>query len=152
MKTRLTLLTLLAAILLSTGCMTTARRNTAMVASQYGADAIVVDKLERGRQLSLIELEELGRRGVPDNLILAHLRSRADTYRLTAAQVIGLREAGLGERVINYLLDSREHVARPVRRGYPIYSHRYHGGFGHYSGGFGRGGFGHGGGHRGGRH
>jgi uncharacterized membrane protein YgcG len=71
---------------------------------------------------------------------------------LTAAQVIGLREAGLGERVINYLLDSREHVARPVRRGYPIYSHRYHGGFGHYSGGFGRGGFGHGGGHRGGRH
>lgn len=147
MKTRLALLTLLAALSLSTGCMTTARRNVAMAASQYGTDAIVVDKLERGRQLSLTDLEELGRRGVPDNLIFAHLRSRADTYRLTAAQVIGLREAGLGEPVVNYFLDTRERVARPARRGYPIYSHRSSGGFGHYSGGFG-----HGGGYRGGRH
>jgi uncharacterized membrane protein YgcG len=152
MKTRLTLLVLIAAALLSTGCMTTARRNTAMAASQYGADATVVAKLERGRQLSLTDLEELGRRGVSDTLILAHLRRRADTYRLTAAQVIGLREAGLGERVITYLLESRERVARPARRGSPIYSHRYHGGSGHYSGGFGHGGFGHGGGRRGGRH
>jgi hypothetical protein len=146
MNTRLTLLILIASALLSTGCMTTARRNTAMAASQYGADATVVDKLEHGRQLSLIDLEELGRRGVPDNLILTHLRSRADTYRLTAAQVVYLREAGLGERVINYLLDSRERVARPSRRGYPIYSRRYHGSFGHNSGGFGLGGLGHGGG------
>jgi hypothetical protein len=147
MKTRTTLLPVIAAALLLSGCATAARQNTATAAFQYGADIAVVDKLERGSRLNFADLEELGRRGVPDNLILTHLRSRDDTYRLTASQVVSLREAGLGERVINYLLDSRERVARPVRRGPPTYSHRCRRGFGHYSGEFG-----HGGGHRGGHH
>jgi len=134
MRISLTLPTFLAADLLSTGCMTSPRRNTAMAVFKYGADTTVVGKLERGRQLSLADLEERGRRGVPDILILAHLRSRTDTYRLTTAQVIGLREAGLGEGAVNYLLVSRERVVRPARRGYQISSHRSRGDFGRYGG------------------
>ena len=149
MKTRYLLFMLVAAIgLLSSGCATTARRNTALVAAQYGTDVFVLDKLERGIRLSFADLEELGRRGVPDNVILAHLNRRDDAYRLTTTEVVRLREAGVGDGVIDYLLASRE------RRIYPAYGYAYgyHDAFGHQYSGFGHRGFGSGGGHRFGGH
>ncbi|HEX2851671.1 MAG TPA: hypothetical protein VHO24_00430 [Opitutaceae bacterium] len=153
MKTRIALLLLIASAPLLGGCTTTARQNTATAAAQYGTDITVVDKLERGSRLSFTDLEELGRRRVPDGVILAHLRRRDDAYRLTATEVVRLREAGVGDRVINYLLDSRERVTRRVRfRSYPVFAHHHHDTFGHYFGGFGHGGFGYHGGHRAGGH
>ena len=151
MKTRDCLLVLAAAIgVMSSGCTTAARRNTALVAAQYGTDVFVLDKLQRGARLNLADLEELGRRGVPENVILAHLNRRDDAYRLTTTEVVRLREAGVSDGVIDYLLASRE------RRTYPayIYGYGYHDAFGHHhgfghGGGFGGHGFGHG---RGGHH
>ena len=149
MKTRYFLFVFAAAIgVLSSGCATAARRNTALVAAQYGTDVFVLDKLERGARLSFVDLEELGRRGVPENVILAHLNRRDDAYRLTTAQVVRLREAGVSDGVIDYLLASRE------RRIYPAYVYGYgrHDAFGHHYG-FGHwGGFGHGFGHGHGGH
>lgn len=150
MKTRSLLFILAATLgLLSSGCATAARRNTALVAAQYGTDVFVLDKLERGARLSFADLEELGRRGVPENAILAHLNRRDDAYRLTTTQVVRLREAGVSDGVIDYLLASRE------RRTYPAYGYTYgyHDAFGHHYGGFGQGGFRYGGGrHFGGHH
>lgn len=148
MKTRYLFLVFTAGIgLLSGGCATAARRNTALVAAQYGADVSVLDKLERGARLSFADLEELGRRGVPENAILAHLNRRDDAYRLTTTQVVRLREAGVSDGVIDYLLASRER-----RSYYPayVYSYGYHDAFGHHWGGYG--GFGHHGGSRFGGH
>ena len=148
MKTRHLLFMLAATVgLLSSGCATAARRNTALVAAQYGTDVFVLDKLERGTRLSFADFEELGRRGVPENVLLAHLKRRDDAYRLTTTQVVRLREAGVGDGVIDYLLASRE------RRAYPayIYSYGYHDAYGHHGGRYG--GFGHyGGRYYGGRH
>ena len=144
MKTRYLLLIFTAVVgLLSSGCATAARRNTALVAAQYGTGVVVLDKLERGVRLTFADLEELGRRGVPDNVILAHLNRRADAYGLTTTQVVRLREAGVGDGVIDYLLASRERRAY-----YPayVYGYGYHDSFGHHGGGYG------GVGHRGGRY
>jgi hypothetical protein len=152
MITRIALLSLTVAASLLSGCATAAQQKTAMSASRHGTDAAVVDKLERGRKLSLNDLEELGRRGVPDTVILSHLRRRDDAYRLTATEVVRLREAGVSDRVSNYLLESRERYARRTRRYYPAFGHHHHHAFGYHSGGFGRGGFGHGGGHHSGGH
>lgn len=133
MKTRTLLFILAAAIgVLSSGCATAARRNNALVAAQYGTDVFVLDKLERGARLTFADLEELGRRGVPGNAILAHLNRRDDAYRLTTTQVVRRREAGVCDGVIDYLLASRE------RRIYPAYIYRYgyHDPFGHHYAGF----------------
>jgi len=148
MKTRYLLLVFVAAIgVLSSGCVTAARRNTALAAAQYGTETVVLDKLERGAPLTFADLEELGRRGVPDNVILAHLNRRDDAYRLTTTQVDRLREAGISDGVINYLLASRER-----RTYYPayVYSYGYHDAFGHHWDGYS--GFGHYGGRRFGGH
>lgn len=142
MKARYLLVILVAIVgVFSSGCATAARRNTALAAAQYGADVSVLDKLERGARLTYTDIEELGRRGVPENVILAHLERRDDAYRLTTTQVIRLREAGVSDGVIDYLLASRER-----RTYYPAYaySYGYHDALGHHWGGYG--GFGHHGG------
>ncbi len=138
MKTIITLLILLAA-LITGGCATAARRQTALTAAHYGTAPAVLDKLELGQRLALADIEELGRRGVPDTTILAHLQRRGDAYQLTAAQITRLREAGVGDKVINYLLDSRAQSAWRTRSRYPVYRGG-RGSFGHS--GFGPGGFG----------
>ncbi len=138
MKIRYAMIILAAIVgLLSGGCATAARRNTATAAAQYGTDVGVLDKLERGARLSLADLGELGRRGVPDDVILAHLKRRDDVYRLTTGEVVQLREAGVTNGVIDYLLASPEQVAR---RGPRIYRGGGYGYRGHRIGGFGRGG------------
>jgi hypothetical protein len=153
MKTRLTVLALVTAATLLSGCATVGRKETALAIARYGTDATVVGKVEQGRPLVLTDLEELGRRKVPDGIILDYLRQREDFYRLTSAQVVRLREAGLGDPVVDYLLASRERAAWLTRRIYPTYGYAYHGSFGRYPGlghgygGYGLGGFGHRGGH-----
>lgn len=147
MKKHHVLLPVLAAAILAGGCATTARRNTAHAAAQYGTDVVVLEKLERGSRLSFADLEELGRRRVPDEVILSHLQRRDDAYRLTTTQVLRLREAGIGDPVIDYLLASPERVAWRARRSYPVWGYHdafgHHHGFGHWGHGF----HGHGGHH-----
>jgi hypothetical protein len=139
MKTRYGLIILAAIVgVLFSGCATAARRNTALAAAQYGTDVGVLDKLERGARLGLGDLGELGRRGVPENVILAHLQRRDDVYRLTTGEVLQLREAGVSDRLIDYLLASPDQLARRGPRiyrgggyGYRGYSGNRIGGFGH---------------------
>lgn len=138
MKTRYGLIILAATVgVLSSGCATAARRNTALAAAQYGTDVGVLDKLERGTRLGLVDLKELGRRGVPEDVILAHLKRRADVYRVTTGEVLQLREAGVTDGVIDYLLASRDQLARRGPRIYRGGGYGYRGNSGHRIGGFG---------------
>ncbi len=154
MKTRVPLLLALSLVTLS-GCATatTSRSLTATLAAERGAPDTLVNTLQRGRRLTLADIERLAILNVPDDATLAYLRRNGAAYELTLAQIDQMRDAGVSVRVIDFLLASPVRVARTVRYprmrfgfGYPHY------GAGHYSGGFGHG-FGHGGfGHRGGHH
>lgn len=134
MKLRYTVLVTAAAVLL-TACSTPGRYANANAVNQYGANPVVVNRIAQGSRLSVGDLAELGRRGVPDGVILDSLRARTDMYRLTAAQVSQLREAGVGDPVIDYLLSSRE-WSPPRRVWVPSYRGYGHRGFGHYGGHF----------------
>ena len=134
------LISFLAILSLLTGCATAVRRSNAATAAQFGADVIVLDKLERGARLSLTDLEELGSRGVPEDVIIAHLQRSNDAYRLTTAEVLRLREAGITDRIIDYLLTSPERMAWRARRTTPVWG--YHDAYGHHSPSFGYGGHG----------
>jgi len=115
-----------ASALLFTGCASTSRLTTANLVNAYGADAKAVNRVAVGSPLSVSDIAEMGRRGVPDRVILDTLRSRNDSYRLTTAQVGQLKEAGVTDRVIDYLLSSRD--MRPVRPFWPsrLPSHGHH--------------------------
>ena len=151
MKTKPVLLLALSLAALS-GCATAARHQAATTATQWGAPAELVRKMERGGRLALTDLETLARHQIPDETVLAYLRQSGAAYELTTAQIDQMREAGVSVRVIDYLLATPARGPRPYPRsrvwfgfGYPHYgSGHSFGGFGH---GYRHGGFGHRGGH-----
>lgn len=127
-----------AAALLLTACATPGRYTNANLVNQYGTLPAVVNRIAQGSRLSVSDIAEMGRRGVPDSVILDTLRSRSDVYRLTASQVKQLQDVGVGAPVIDHLLASRE-LNQPRQYwapSYRPYGHRSLGHFGgHYRGG-----------------
>lgn len=149
MKTKLIPLLALNLAALS-GCATAAQRQAAVTASQSGAPAALVSKMQRGDRLALTDLETLARSQVPDDTVLAYLRGTGAAYELTTAQIDQLRAAGVSVRVIDFLLATPTRVARHDRssfrgnfwlHGHGFSGHRVHHGYGgHYGyGGHGRG-------------
>lgn len=134
------------------GCASQTQRQTAVIATRYGAPPEVVRKMERGDRLALADLGLLAQAQVPDDDVLAYIRQTNVSYRLKTAEIDQLRAHGVSDRIIDYLLTTPTRVARPYR-GYVRGGAWYHG-FGH--GGFGHGyyghSFGHGGSHHGGHH
>jgi hypothetical protein len=138
MKTNLILLLALSLAALS-GCATAARRQAAVTASQSGAPAALVSKMQQGDRLALTDLETLARSQVSDDTVLAYLRETGATYELTTAQIDQLREAGVTVRVIDYLLATPTRAARRDRggfrgnfwlHGHGFAGHRVHSGYG----------------------
>ena len=89
-----------ATALLLTACATPGRYATANVVNQYGAAPTVVERIAQGARLSVGDVAEMGRSGVPDAVILDTLRARNDVYRLTTSHVSQLQEAGVGAPVM----------------------------------------------------
>ena len=151
MKTQLPPLLALSLTALS-GCASPVQRQTAVTATRYGAPPEIVRKMERGDRLSLFDLGLLAQAHLPDDDVLAYLRQTNASYRLKITEIDQLREQGVSDRIMDYLLTTPTRVVRPFR-GYVRGGAWYHG-FGH--GSFGHGhyghGFGHGGSHHGGHH
>lgn len=128
-------LLIVAAALLLTACASPGRYANANAVNQYGAAPAVVNRIAHGARLSVGDIAEMGRRGVPDNVILDTLRSRNDAYQLTTSQVSQLQEAGVGAPVIDYMLDSRER-SQPRQSWRPRNQPYGPRGFGHFGGRF----------------
>lgn len=159
MKTRQMLLCFTA--LLLTGAVVraaaTQQKSLASAAAAFNLPPELGQKMQRGAPLALADVQVLARSGVPDDTILAYLRSTGASYQLTAEAIDQLRAAGVSDRVMNYLL-----LASPVRvataphsyaprYGYGYRPYRGAVGFAPRFGGFGPS-LGHHGGHRSGGH
>lgn len=122
MKRSLVTLLLAAALLVTAGgCATRtsrARSTTATLAAEHGASATLVANLQRGTRLSLANIEELAVLKVPDDATVAYLRDTGTSYQLTTGQVVLLREVGVSDRVIDYLLATPNRVAVRPRGNY----------------------------------
>lgn len=136
----------------------------ASASAAFDLPLALTEKMQRRVPLDLMDLQMLAQHRVPDDTIIAHLRSTGTSISLTTAGIDQLRAAGATDRVINYLLltsplrivtESRAYAPRfgyaygPYRpRGFSAW--QFGGSTGHRGG---HRGVGHrGGGHRGGHH
>jgi uncharacterized protein YcfJ len=63
-----------------------------------------LDRIERGEPLTLNDVIKLSEGGVSEETIIEYLKESHTTYQLTSAQVRRLQAAGVGRKVIDYLL------------------------------------------------
>jgi len=65
-----------------------------------------VDRMDREEPLTINDVIKLSQGGVSDDTILHYMQDTKTTYHLSQAQIRRLQEAGVSQRVINYMVDS----------------------------------------------
>lgn len=65
-----------------------------------------VDRMDRGEPLTLNDVIKLSQGGVSDDTMMSYMRNTSSTYSLSQAQIRRLQEAGVSQRVINFMLDT----------------------------------------------
>lgn len=95
------------------GCATTAERQAYLDEFRsHGISSELSGKIEHRERLELEDLAELGRKSVPDSLVIDYVERTRAIYRLTTKDIDYLRHAKLSEAVIDYLLQTPENYYR----------------------------------------
>jgi len=65
-----------------------------------------IDRMDRGEPLTISDVIKLSQGGVSDDTIIRYIRESGTTYNLSQSQIDRMREAGVSQRVINYMVDT----------------------------------------------
>ena len=63
-------------------------------------------KIDRGEQLSIKDIEKMSNSGISDDKIIGVIDSTGSTYHLTSSDVAKLHNAGVSQRVIDYMMQT----------------------------------------------
>lgn len=67
-----------------------------------------VDRMDRGDPLTINDVIKLSQGGVSDETIIYYIKEAGTSYNLSHAQIRRLSDAGVSQRVVNYMVDSRQ--------------------------------------------
>jgi hypothetical protein len=62
---------------------------------------------------SVADVKMLAKGGISDEVILSQIRSSHATYRLSTADILDLKESGVGEKVIDFMINTASGGAPP---------------------------------------
>jgi surface antigen len=65
-----------------------------------------LERIERGQPLGLADIKALSRAGISDEVIISQIRQSRTAYRLSTAEVLDLHEAGVSQRVIDFMINT----------------------------------------------
>ena len=73
----------------------------------------------QSQPMSLAEVKSLARAGVSEDVMLSQIKASRTVFHLTASQIIELRDAGVTDKVVNYMINTPATVgdAPPVATG-----------------------------------
>ena len=56
--------------------------------------------------MSLADIKMLARSGISDEVILSQIRNSHTVYHLSAAEILDLKDAGVSEKVIDFMINT----------------------------------------------
>jgi len=65
-----------------------------------------MQRVEQGQPLGLADIKALAKAGVSDEVIVSQIRNSRVVYRLTTAEIIDLKDAGVSNRVIDFMINT----------------------------------------------
>lgn len=79
-----------------------------------------LQRFDAGQPLGLSDIKALSKAGVSDEVIISQIRNSRTVYRLTTAEIIELKDSGVSQRVIDFMINtpSLYPPPPPPRRGY----------------------------------
>jgi uncharacterized protein YcfJ len=72
-------------------------------------------RVQQGQPLGLADIKALARAGISDEVIISQIRNSRTVYRLTTAEIIDLKDTGVGQRVIDFMINTPSLYPPPPR-------------------------------------
>jgi hypothetical protein len=63
--------------------------------------------MQQNEPLSVADVKELARAGVSDELIISQIRNSRTIYHLSTAEIIGLKDEGVSENIIDFMINTQ---------------------------------------------
>ena len=63
-------------------------------------------KVDQGQPLSLADVKALAKAGISEDVIVSQIKSSRTVFHLSAADIIELRDAGVTDKVVNYMINT----------------------------------------------
>jgi len=63
-------------------------------------------RMDQGQPLSLADVKSLARAGVSEDVIISQIEATHTVFRLSAADIIDLRDAGVPDKVVNFMINT----------------------------------------------
>lgn len=63
-------------------------------------------KIDRGEQLSVDDIKKMSKAGLSDNVIISQIQATNSTFYLSTADIIDLKNSGVSQRVIDYMIQT----------------------------------------------
>ena len=65
-----------------------------------------MQRVEQGQPLGLADIKALAKAGVSDEVIISQIRNSRSSYRLSTVEIIDLKDSGVSERVIDFMINT----------------------------------------------
>ena len=65
-----------------------------------------LQRIEQGQPLGLADIKALAKAGVSDEVIVSQIRNSHTAYHLSTAEIIDLKDAGVSEKVIDFMINT----------------------------------------------
>jgi hypothetical protein len=75
-----------------------------------------LQRVDQGQPLGLPDIKALAQAGVSDEVIVSQIRNSRTVYRLTTAEIIDLKNSGVSEKVIDFMINTPSLYPPPARR------------------------------------
>ncbi|GAB4187051.1 MAG: hypothetical protein Tsb0015_05390 [Simkaniaceae bacterium] len=63
-------------------------------------------RIDNNQQLSINDIKAMSQAGISDDVIISQIRATNSRYNLSTSQIIDLKNAGVSQRVIDYMINS----------------------------------------------
>jgi outer membrane lipoprotein SlyB len=72
-------------------------------------------KIDQGQPLAVADVKALVRAGVSDDVIINQIQNSRTVYHLTAADIIDLRNSGVSDKVVNFMINTPNTISNTVQ-------------------------------------
>jgi hypothetical protein len=65
-----------------------------------------LQRVEQGQPLTVVDVKSLTKAGISDDLVISQIRNSRTVYHLSTADIIDLKNAGVSDRIIDFMINT----------------------------------------------
>jgi len=70
-------------------------------------------RIDQGQPLTVEDVKSLVKAGISDDLVISQIRNSRTVYHLTTADILGLKNAGVDEKIIDFMINTPSQIPAP---------------------------------------